>query len=55
MRKQILSVNNASFHATMKDLGYEHEFRIDNGAHDWKYWRKIAPRFLKYVSNIFIH
>lgn len=49
-----LSTNNASFHALLKEIGYAHEFRIDNGAHDWTYWRKITPRFMRYVSDTFI-
>lgn len=50
-----LSTNNASLHATLNKIGYTHEFRIDDGAHDWTYWRKITPRFMRYISDTFIH
>lgn len=48
-----LSVNNAAFHAELNKAGFQHEFRIKDGAHDWKYWRKILPDIMTYVSDVF--
>lgn len=48
-----LSVNNAALHDVMNKAGFKHEFRIKDGAHDWKYWRKILPDFMTYISDTF--
>ena len=48
-----LSVNNSALHSELKKAGFKHEFRIGDGAHDWAYWRKILPEFMKYVSDSF--
>lgn len=48
-----LSPNNAMLHTVLKKKGIEHEFRIQNGAHDWSYWRSVTPEFIKYISDSF--
>ena len=48
-----LSPNNALLHIAMKAKGIPHEFRIQNGAHDWSYWRSVLPEFMVYVSDSF--
>ena len=49
-----LSANNALLHADLKKLGIPHEFRIENGKHDWKFWKSIAPDVFHYVSSVFL-
>lgn len=48
-----LSVHNANLHALLNKIGFKHEFRIEDGAHNWTYWRSITPDFLKFVSDTF--
>ncbi|HKJ82253.1 MAG TPA: alpha/beta hydrolase-fold protein [Ignavibacteriaceae bacterium] len=48
-----LSPNNALLHIAMKSKGIPHEFRIQNGAHDWSYWRNVLPEFMTYISDSF--
>ncbi len=48
-----LSPNNALLHIAMKSKGIPHEFRIQNGAHDWSYWRNVLPDFMTYISDSF--
>ena len=48
-----LSVNNGDLHAVLNQVGYKHEYRISEGAHDWKFWRSITPEVMKFVSDAF--
>lgn len=48
-----LSPNNASLHIELKELGIPHEFRIENGRHDWTYWRSITPSMFEFISSHF--
>ena len=48
-----LSLNNVMLHTILKKKGIEHEFRIQNGGHDWSYWRSVTPEFIKYISDSF--
>ena len=48
-----LSSNNALLHTILKSKGIEHEFRIQNGAHDWPYWRNVLPEFMMFISDSF--
>nr|WP_315422659.1 alpha/beta hydrolase-fold protein [uncultured Pedobacter sp.] len=48
-----LSVNNCNLHISLANKGIAHEFRIQNGAHDWKYWISVTPDFLNFVSEGF--
>ena len=48
-----LSPNNAMLHSVLKKKGIEHEFRIQNGAHDWPYWRSVLPEFMTFISDSF--
>jgi len=49
-----LSPNNAELHTLLKSKGIAHEFRIENGAHDWLYWRNILPEFMVFISDSFL-
>ena len=49
-----LSANNVSLHAELKELGIPHEFRIEDGKHDWKFWRAVLPDVLRFVSSVFL-
>jgi enterochelin esterase-like enzyme len=49
-----LSPNNALLHTVLKSKGIEHEFRIENGAHDWSYWRGVTPEFMTFISDSFL-
>ena len=49
-----LSVNNVLLHKDLKDMGIPHEFRIQNGKHDWLYWRSVFPGVLQFVSSNFV-
>lgn len=49
----VLSPNNALLHIELKKLGIPHEFRMENGAHDWTYWRSVLPKTLHVVSSNF--
>ena len=48
-----LSPNNVMLHTLLKNKGVEHEFRIQNGAHDWSYWRNVMPEFMTFISDSF--
>ena len=48
-----LSVNNGDLHALLNKIGYKHEYRISEGAHNWTYWRSITPEIMKFVSDAF--
>lgn len=49
----LLSPNSALLHTVLKKKGIEHEFRIQDGAHDWPYWRNVLPEFMMFVSDSF--
>lgn len=48
-----LSTNNALLHSELKELNIPHEFRIQNGRHDWKFWRSVLPEVIYFVSSNF--
>jgi enterochelin esterase-like enzyme len=48
-----LSVNNCELHSSLVNKSISHEFRIHNGAHDWKYWKEVTPEFMHYISDGF--
>lgn len=48
-----LVIHNANLHELLNKIGYKHELRIEDGAHNWTYWRAITPDFLKFVSDAF--
>lgn len=51
--KDGLSVHYGNLHALLNKTGYKHELRIEEGAHDWTYWRSITPDFMSYISKAF--
>ena len=49
-----LSTNNVLLHVDLKNAAIPHEFRMENGAHNWIYWRSVLPETLQFVSSHFI-
>lgn len=48
-----LSPGNAHLHLLLKERGIEHEFRINQGAHTWPYWRKNLPIGMAFIGQLF--
>lgn len=44
---------NSLVHIAMKKKEIPHEFRINDGAHNWTYWRNALPTVLEFVSQAF--
>lgn len=49
-----LSSGNAKVHIALRDMKVEHEFRINDGGHDWTFWRSSIPGFLEYIGQGFM-
>jgi enterochelin esterase-like enzyme len=45
-----LSEQNSLLHIAMKKKQIPHEFRMREGAHNWRYWRESLPKVLEFVS-----
>lgn len=41
---------NSLVHIAMKKKEIPHEFRVRDGAHNWRYWREALPVVLEFVS-----
>lgn len=50
----VLSSNNVLLHIDLKTIGVLHEFRMQDGRHDWRYWRSVLPDMLYFVSSNFL-
>jgi len=44
---------NSLIHIAMRKKEIPHEFRIRDGAHNWRYWRDSLPSVLEFVSQGF--
>lgn len=44
---------NSLVHIAFRQKEIAHEFRIQDGAHNWTYWRTELPNVLEFVSNTF--
>ena len=44
---------NSLVHIAMRKKEIPHEFRIHDGAHNWRYWRNALPTVLSFVSEAF--
>ncbi len=44
---------NSLAHIAMRKKEIPHEFRIHDGAHNWRYWRNALPTVLSFVSDAF--
>jgi len=44
---------NALVHIEMRKKEIPHEFRIRDGAHNWRYWRESLPVVLSFISDAF--
>lgn len=47
-----LLIANDSLHVLLRDNGYEHEFRISNGAHTGSYWRTAMRETLPWIEQM---
>jgi hypothetical protein len=47
-----LLIANDSLHVIMRDNGYDHEFRISNGAHSGSYWRTAMRETLPWIEQM---
>mgnify|MGYP005814551949 FL=1 len=45
---------NAKTHVALRNMGVDHEFRINDGGHDWTFWRSSIPGFLKFIGEGFM-
>lgn len=41
---------NCILHILMRKNGIPHEFRVNDGGHNWKFWRSALPAVLEFVS-----
>ena len=46
-----LLIANDNLHVQMRDNGFEHEFRIGDGAHTGTYWRNAARETLPWIQH----
>lgn len=44
---------NSLVHIAMRKKDIPHEFRIQDGGHNWRYWRNALPTVLSFVSEAF--
>lgn len=44
---------NSLAHIVMRKKEMPHEFRINDGGHNWTYWRKALPTVLSFISDAF--
>lgn len=44
---------NSLAHIAMKKKEIPHEFRIQDGVHNWTYWRNALPTVLEFISEAF--
>lgn len=44
---------NSLVHIAMRKKEIPHEFRVRDGAHNWRYWRDALPVVLSFVSDAF--
>jgi len=48
-----LSPGNAHLHLLLKERGINHEFRMNQGAHTWPYWRENLPIGMAFIGKQF--
>lgn len=46
-----LLIANDNLHVQLRDNGYDHEFRIGDGAHTGSYWRSAAAEALPWIQH----
>lgn len=47
-----LLIANDSLHVLLRDNGYDHEFRINNGAHSGSYWKSAMRETLPWIAHV---
>jgi S-formylglutathione hydrolase FrmB len=50
-RGDFLIDQNRAFHAHLDKLGIEHDYRENDGTHDWAYWDRHVPQTLRFVAQ----
>lgn len=53
--EQTLSKSNEALHILLRDLNFDHEFRVRNGGHTFEYWRTSLVNGLHFIDDAFNH
>ncbi|MBJ7881948.1 alpha/beta hydrolase [Gelidibacter salicanalis] len=51
--EQTLSKSNEELHILLRDLNFDHEFRVRNGGHNFEYWRGSLTNGLNFIDDAF--
>ena len=51
--EQTLSKSNEELHMLLRDLNFNHEFRVRNGGHTFDYWRESLTNGLHFIDDAF--
>ncbi len=51
--EQTLSKSNEALHILLRDLDFDHEFRVRNGGHTFEYWRASLINGLHFIDDAF--
>jgi enterochelin esterase-like enzyme len=51
--EQTLSKSNEALHILLRDLNFDHEFRVRNGGHTFEYWRGSLINGLQFIDDAF--
>jgi len=51
--EQTLSKSNEALHILLRDLNFNHEFRVRNGGHTFEYWRASLINGLHFIDDAF--
>ena len=47
-----ITIGNDSLHVVMRRNGYDHEFRMNDGAHTGSYWRSAMNEILQWMDHV---
>jgi enterochelin esterase-like enzyme len=48
-----LARSNEELHMLLRDINFDHEFRVRDGGHDFVYWRQAFPNAMRFISDSF--
>jgi enterochelin esterase-like enzyme len=51
--EQTLCRSNEELHILLSDKHFPHEFRVQNGGHEFSFWRSALPNSLRFISDAF--